>query len=598
MLINDVETHTDDLVQQCLDDPKFFIETFLSIKDKKRRIVPFIFNNIQNKFYNKMLECKKKGINKHIILKPRQLGFTTFMCGLYLGECILVPNTTAVIIAHDKESTAKIFEITRLMYEKLPDEIRPAKKYSSKRELVFEGINSQIFIGTAGSDNFGRGVTINLLHCSEYAFWQDPKTVLTGLLETVPADGTIVFETTANGYNHFYDEYMESKEATDKERKLKQLAYPHFFRWFEHEEYQTPLEESELDYIKESITTEEESLIKTHNLNFNQIAWRRAKVATQKDRFQQEYPENDITCFVSSGSPFFDLNCLNNIVLWNEQNKTNDIVDRDNPEIIVERGWSKTEMEHIKIYKEYKQDFKYVLAVDPAEGNPTSDTSSAFLLRLHKDPIFVEQCAEINVRLPMPKFYKLVYHLGSKYGFPRLAIERNNHGHVLNYWAENGLMQDQVKVLNKYPNVYKAIDNKAGFVTSSGTRPLILDNLSEMIRNNMLVVYSNSFISQARSFVYNESGKPEAETGKNDDAVIAMALGCFILVNDQTSSFKFINEDDFISPSEGRPSVYRSPSLVGALNNPFDNNIRVDLTNLPKELVIGTEIIDYDKYLK
>ena len=155
------------LVQRALTDHRFFIETFISIKDKDRFITPFIFNPIQDLFYKKYEEMNAHGVRRHIILKPRQLGFTTLICAMFLAECILVPNTVAAIIAHDAESTARIFEITKLMYEKLPEEIRPIKKYSSKREIVFEDIGSKIFIGTAGSVGFGRGTTINLLHCSK-----------------------------------------------------------------------------------------------------------------------------------------------------------------------------------------------------------------------------------------------------------------------------------------------------------------------------------------------------------------------------------------------------------------------------------------------
>jgi hypothetical protein len=582
----------EEILKKCLTDHKYFIETFISIKDKKRFISPFIFNPIQNMFYDKFKSLNLKGIRSHIILKPRQLGFTTLVCALFLAECIFVPNTTAAIIAHDTESTGRIFEITKLMYDKLPDEIRPPKKYSTKKELVFEHLNSKIFVGTAGSEGFGRGTTINLLHCSEFAFWENPSEILPSLLETVPKDnGVIIYETTANGYNHFYDQYQESVSADENSRKLNQIPYPHFFRWFDHPEYTFDnLETSELNYIKETLSEEEESIIKVHNLTLGQIQWRRSKQHSLKDKFPQEYPEDDATCFVSSGKPFFDSKILKSIILWNEENKTWDKLNKEG-DVILEKGWVKREANNeILIFKSYKPNENYILCVDPAEGNPTSDDSSAFILRLNKEPIFIEQCAEISGKIPMPRFWKLIYHLGALYNFPRIVIERNNHGHLLNYWAVNGFLQDQIQILGKYPKVYYAKDNKAGFVTTSASRPLILDNSAELLRNNMYVIYSKTWLNQALTFVYNENGKPEADKGKKDDAIISVAIGSFILIHEkQSSAFTFINKEDFgIGRETPKTSIYDAKKTMPEQLHPLDTNIVIEGS---------VEQIDWTKFL-
>lgn len=571
------------VVEKALSDHRFFIETFVSIKDKDRYIIPFVFNPIQDLFYKKYEELNAKGIKRHIILKPRQLGFTTLVCALFLTECILVPNTTAAIIAHDAESTARIFEITKLMYEKLPDEIRPEAKRSSKRELVFEALNSKIFIGTAGSTGFGRGTTINLLHCSEYAFWEKPEELLPSLLETIPKDsGVIIYETTANGYNHFHDDYLVSKETNDIDRKLQQIPYPHFYRWFDHPEYRFDLEDAEKEYISNTLEKEEESMMRVHELELEQIAWRRAKQASLKEKFNQEYPEDDISCFIASGKPFFDRQIIKTITLWIKENKVDD--------------WARKEMNgNITIFKNFIPGQKYVLCADPAEGNPQSDDSSGYILRLNSLPIFIEQCAEISGKLSMPKFYRYLYHLGALYGFPRMAIERNNHGHLLNYWATNGYMQDQIKILDRYPNIYMAKDSKAGFVTTSANRPLILDNLAELLRNNMFVVYSMNWLDQALSFVYGDGGRPMAQTGKKDDAITSSAVGCFVLIHEnQSSAFSFVNKDQFgIGDEQPKVSVYDKQKLIYDENtkHPLDHNINVLIPDT-------AEIINWERFIK
>jgi hypothetical protein len=62
-------------------------------------------------------------------------------------------------------------------------------KNSSKNELTFPKTNSMFYIGTAGSRKFGRGDMITDLHCSEVAYWEDPKSLITGLFQAVPRNG-------------------------------------------------------------------------------------------------------------------------------------------------------------------------------------------------------------------------------------------------------------------------------------------------------------------------------------------------------------------------------------------------------------------------
>ena len=79
--------------------------------------------------------------------------------------------------------------MSKLMYNELPDEIKPEKKASNAKELVFDnkdgtGLKSKIKCMTAGGEGVGRSDTINNLHLSELAFWQgDKKTTLLGLLQ-------------------------------------------------------------------------------------------------------------------------------------------------------------------------------------------------------------------------------------------------------------------------------------------------------------------------------------------------------------------------------------------------------------------------------
>jgi hypothetical protein len=169
-----------------------------------------------------------------IILKPRQLGFTTEISGLFFADCLNTPNTTSVLMAHDLQSTEQIFQIAKLFWLRLPEEQRRrvgTPKYDNRREFYWPKIGSRFLVGTAGSTKFGRGQTINNLHCSEFAFWPKPEEAMIALSEAVPADGRIVIESTANGMgNYFHDFWVAAMEGRNRFK-------PHWYRWHDSAEY-------------------------------------------------------------------------------------------------------------------------------------------------------------------------------------------------------------------------------------------------------------------------------------------------------------------------------------------------------------------------
>ena len=95
-------------------EPRKYIEERLFIRNKTKQVVPLSFNPIQSMYW----DTKTR---RDIILKPRQLGFSTLTVARFF-ECVVnEENVTAAIVAHDSDSTQKIFQIVQLMYERLPE---------------------------------------------------------------------------------------------------------------------------------------------------------------------------------------------------------------------------------------------------------------------------------------------------------------------------------------------------------------------------------------------------------------------------------------------------------------------------------------------
>lgn len=268
--------------------------TDLKIRTKEKEVVRFTPNGVQEKYLAEIAPGWKgeqvalRG-QREILLKARQFGFSTLILALYFLDTIQNPHTQTVVIAHDADSTERIFQMVQRFYNSLPEDQKPHKKYANRREFLWDEIDSYFFVGTAGSGEFGRGGTINNVHGSEVAFWPDAESIVSGLFNSVPSDGNIILETTANGMNNwFHDEYQNAKKGNS-------AFTPRFYGWWEHAEYRRAVPAGF------RADAEEEKLARQYGLDEEQLAWRRAKKLEQRSKFVQEYPANAQEAFVSSG---------------------------------------------------------------------------------------------------------------------------------------------------------------------------------------------------------------------------------------------------------------------------------------------------------
>jgi len=481
-------------------DPRPWIEANLQILTKDRRIIPFVFNEVQVDYYQHRTPWD-------IILKPRQLGFTTAISGLFFADCLNTPNTTSVLMAHDLQSTEHIFQIAKLFWQRLPEEERRrvgAPKYDNRRELYWERIGSRFLVGTAGSTKFGRGQTINNLHCSEFAFWPRPQEALVALSEAVPAEGRIVVESTANGVgNHFHELWQEAKSGGNR-------FATHMYVWWE--DPTNALSGPAL----ETLTAEERTFRDRWGLSDDQLRWRRAKQRELRDRFRQEYPENDLDCFLASTRAVFDLQAL--------QQMAARIAGEPAPEAVAALAARDGEAMGVSparllVWRRPETGGEYVIGADVGEGLADGDASCAIVL----DRRTGEQVAELHGRISPERFAHLLDALGRWYQRAQLAVERNNHGHsTLN----------TLRHVCHYPRLYHHVryDARAGaqpilgWPTDQATKPILVDDLAAAISQGAVLIHSRALIDELMTFVVTDTGSQEAQAGCRDDRVMALGI--------------------------------------------------------------------------
>jgi hypothetical protein len=238
--------------------------------DKHQVAIPFIPNGPQAQLLDTMT-------GRDIVLKARQMGFSAIILAMFATDFILEENSRSVVIAHENGATQRLFDRVKYFIKSF-EEKTGAKiplKYNSRSELVNSSNNATFYVGTAGSEAFGRGDTIFNLHGSEVAFWPNPETTLTGLLQAVTQGGKVFLESTANGYGNYFHTLWDKAER--KESAFSAHFYPY-----------TDLAEYQVD------------------------GWKEAKMAEFADPrlFAQEFPETAEEAFLSSGSPFFDVSII------------------------------------------------------------------------------------------------------------------------------------------------------------------------------------------------------------------------------------------------------------------------------------------------
>lgn len=284
-----------DLLQ---NDLPFFAKHALRIKDKSGELIPLVFNQAQQYIHDEIEKQRAEtGKVRVLIPKARQMGSSTYLEARYYHKTTRQRGKNAFILAHDSETTKKIFDMAKRYYDYTPDPLKPSIKHSNAKELIFQELDSQYYIGTAGNKEIGRGGTVQYFHGSEVAFWKNTDNIITGVLQSIPdlPNTEIALESTGNGIGNMF--YQMCVDAIAGKNEYKVIFIP----WFWMDEY-----ERDEDI---TITQDEEEIVETYLQDYSQeqqkrkIAWRRNKIAEFKKewKFRQEYPSTLMEAFQTSG---------------------------------------------------------------------------------------------------------------------------------------------------------------------------------------------------------------------------------------------------------------------------------------------------------
>ena len=487
---------TDAEIAQKLLEPRYFIERSFSIVDQSSREVPFLLNPLQSDYHANRTE-------KDIILKPRKAGFSSFILAEFLHACMTRMNTRAVVLSHEEGATKRLFRRVKAYLDSARLKVRVSKE--SESEYQFPDTKSWFYIGTAGSKSFGRGDDITHGHLSESAHY-DNRDVVTNIQEALikGAPTRLIQESTAKGAGtKFHEAWLKAINGTSNWR-------PHFYGW-----HQDPM--NRIPGCKPFLLTDEErGLRDALTLDWDQLAWRRDKIANMEDPslFPQEYPATWEEAFLAAGGMVFDWTAIKRHDDDRREAKwTGHILDKGGS-IAIEpdkRG-------PLTVYLTPSPKARYLLVADSSQGIQGKDYSVADVYDIKT----WEQVAQWRGYADPLAFSGICMRLGAYYGWALIAGENNYPGNaVLQAIAEAG-----------YPNIWDEPEesgDELGWKTTEKSKSQFIADGRECLRDGSAKVNSVATLNEMRTFVLHDNGKMAAQQGCHDDTIITYSKATNLL---------------------------------------------------------------------
>ena len=223
---------------------------------------------------------------------------------------------------------------------------------------------------------------------------------------------------------------------------------------------------------------------------------------------------------------------------------------------------------------DYSKD--YMVVADVARGD-SQDYSAFHIFDIEN----ASQVAEYKGKLSPKDFGNVLVGAASEYNDALLVIENANIGwatieQVLEREYRNLFYssRSQNETVESYMNKWDTEKLVPGFTTSNKTRPLIIAKMMEYIRERSVTIRSKRLVNEMRVFVW-KNGKAQAQSGYNDDVVMAFAIGLYVrdnalrlrqqgldLARAQLSSFTNLNQ--------------RNPTVMTTVDKRKDNPYNIE----------------------
>ena len=450
--------------------PEYFMSNYFYIQHPtKGRMLYEPFD------YQKRLINTYHNYRYSISLMPRQTGKSTSAAGYLLWYAMFVPDSTILIAAHKFTGSQEIMQRIRYAYESVPDYIRAGAVSYNKGSIDFD--NGSRIVSATTTENTGRGMSISLLYCDEFAFVRPTigREFWTSISPTLATGGKCIITSTPNsdedqfallwkGANKCVDEYGEPTEVGTNGFK----AFRSY--WNEHPDRDEKWAEQQ-----------------------------RAQLGDE--RFRRE------------------MDC--EFIIWDET--------LINPSHLVEMaGLDPIERQgHVRWYKKPEPQYTYAVALDPSLGTGGDPAG----IQVFELPTFRQVAEWQHNRTPIQQQVGILTEI-TKYISETVnqnniyySIENNTVGEaalicVAEIGEENirGIFLSEPRTMSSGGRRFRK-----GFNTTNKTKIAACAKLKNLIESKRMTIVSRSLISELKTFVA-QGASFAAKPGETDDLVMSMLL--------------------------------------------------------------------------
>jgi hypothetical protein len=437
----------------------------------------------------------------NLVLKARQLGITWLAVGFALWKLLTKPGTRALVVSINEDEAIKVVNRLFDMFNSLPEHLRfeatitkPSRgaRPSTVIEFTFPDGRISSLVGLPSTRRAGHGEVGTLVLLDEFARHEYARDSWKAMFAVADNGGQIIVISTANGV---------SNEATGEGN-----FYHHLY--VNGENYGINVQ-----FLPWSLHPDRDE-------NWYQNI---ARALPAHDRAEQ-YPLTPEDAFINTGECWFDLEALawysHNALLEPERRVTFKADATGAKAIIAESSHG-----FIRIYAKPNSEHTYAIGADVATGRG-ADYSCAYVIDLQT----MELCAEAHGKIDPDEFAEQLHFLGRWYGNARLAVEMGGgYGEPVVISLRDGR-----KGRPAYPRLYRhTIQDRPdapmmanyGFPMNSKTRPLVINQIEQAIREKTVPRMPRELIMECRTFVRQKTlPSPRAQEGSNDDRVFGFGL--------------------------------------------------------------------------
>jgi hypothetical protein len=540
--------------------------TFLSklkVQSKDYGLVAFKLLGSQRYIMDMMIEALDKGITTFVIIKPRQVGATTFFVSLDLFWAFEYPGLLGAFIFHEEPSRDEWRTGIDVFYDEIPSKVtingkvlrfKPRKLRHNRNQIVFANGSRFRYLIAGTAENrkggIGRSGSANYVHGTEVAHYgnSDDINAFKSSTSSIYAHRLQIWESTGNGYNHFFDTWETAKSS----RNMCAI----FVGWWRDERNQFPLTDPRFhDYMPDnSLTSLERKRVKavkelySFAITLQQLAWYRWKRSDEfsddQQMMDQEFPWTEDDAFQATGSKYFTGESLTAAIREARRSPFQGYRYK------LTSRWEDTGVQgfkdqraELRIWEHASKFGYYVIGCDPAYGSSDeADRSVVSVWRAYAE--CVVQVAEFCTNnISTYQCAWVLAHLAGFYGTVdcRVIIEINGPGTAV--WQELMQLQERMKEIrpqsensdlrNIFKNMRQFFYNKADQVGSSDFA--FHWRTTEDLKRKLMAQYKDAFelgrliprsvplLDEMRRIV-NDEGHIAAEGAHKDDRVMAAAM--------------------------------------------------------------------------